>query len=790
MAGTFVLQVEVTTGGVTIGLATATVLVLLPVAFVALAVLILRDRSDAPTDDRSRRLLFFSRTVVVTCLLVAGAGPYYLTTERAVTDPRVTMMVDESRSMDVFDVDADALATAIEAEGVPVERTTVGSENTSRPGDGVVASVERNGSVLLMTDGRATDGRSLEAAAEFARGLDATVSAVDLGSPTTERSVRVAGPEKTTVGVSNRFLVTVDGVEGDGPTGPANVTVTVDGETVATDTVSGTGNVEFEHAFETTGTHRVTVRIDAEDRLGANNVFHRTVRVVPPPSVLYVTGEKYPFGDLLERLYDVTVVGSVPADLSAYDAVVLQDVPADRIGDLDALRTFVADGNGLVVVGGENAFENGAYAESPFSGLLPVQPGEAVGAGVTVVVAIDVSGSTAEGMTVQKALALDVLSQLDLDDRVGVVAFDDRAYLVAQPQRLEDARPVLEDRIRRLVSGGGTSIAAGIDGAGELLGDAGGNVVLLTDGLDDSPAAESVARRLGNDGVRVITVGVGERIDERRLRAIADSSGGTYLRADETNRLRILFGDQPRPTGGPLTVVDDSHFITAGVDPTATPGRTHDVSVKRGADFLVASGTGAPAVAAWRFGLGRVVTVTSYGADGTLDGLLGAPDSLLLSRSVNWAVGDPERTATGVVSLPDTRVGDPTRAVYVGPERPAVEGARFVQTAPGRFEAPVVPDEPGFSTVLDDEFAVNYPVELAAFGVSSSVDRAVETTGGRTFGPDQAGAIAEFVTRQATVTREVRRSFGWIFLMIALVVYLVDVAARRLQLLGPGEPTE
>jgi hypothetical protein len=144
---------------------------------------------------------------------------------------------------------------------------------------------------------------------------------------------------------------------------------------------------------------------------------------------------------------------------------------------------------------------------------------------------------------------------------------------VAEPRRLGEFRPALKQRIRRLRIDGGTSIGAGLDGAGQLLGQ-GGTAILLSDGRDRFGGAPEAASRLRAQGTRVISVGVGEDVNENLLREVAArSDGGTYFRADETDRLRLLFGDDSREfQGRGLTVVDSTQFITRGVTLTAAPG--------------------------------------------------------------------------------------------------------------------------------------------------------------------------------------------------------------------------
>lgn len=772
------MAVESTVGDLVVGLQTPAALALAPVAAAALATLTYW-RADGTAGERSRRLLLLSRVVVAVLVVVAVAGPYTVATRETAGDPRVTLLTDDSDSTAVVS-DATGLAEDIEAAGVPARVVSVGNGSRSRVGDGVAANLRENGSVVVVSDGQVTGGQSLAEAGETARRLNATVSAVRVRPRTTERFVRVDGPSKTSAGVPATFLVTVGGVETEGSVG---VTVTVDGETVRTETLAnGSGTVEVENTFNRTGPHRVVARIDSDDRFDRNDVFRSTVRVVERPRVLYVSKGRYPLQGYLSELYDVTTASEVPSDLSGYYAVVVQDVPADGVGDVAALQEFVIDGGGLVTVGGPNAFDQGGYQGSTFGSLQPVGAGESGPGTARLVVAIDISGSTQEGLQTQKAIALDVLDQLGDENRVGLVAFNFQAYRVVSPAPLSENRDALADRIRRLESGGATDIAAGLRGAEEMLDGERGTAILVSDGVDSSQSVPAAADRLGRSNTPVIAVGVGERTNAAQLREIARLSGGSFLRADETQRLRILFGGSSRQFEGErLTVVDPNTFLTAGVELTASPGTANDVSTKASADLLVADPDGAPVLARWRYGLGRSASLTAYDDSGTLDGLLASPDSLLVTKTVNYAVGDPERLQTGVTEAADTRVGEPTTVVSRGPERPALQEVSFRRVGPDRYEATVVPDSPGFRPVAGTEFAANYPREYAAFGRSDALVRLVESTGGRTFEPDQAAAVAAFAREQAVSVREVRDSWTWLALVLALVGFLTEVVLRRVQ---------
>jgi hypothetical protein len=765
--------------GTVVGLERPALLVALPVA-VVLLVLLVRYRSTGTASKRSRRLLLASRVVVAALIVVAAAGPFTVVTMETQGDPTVSLLVDRSDSTAVSPDVAEGLATAIEDEGVPVTTSTIAQGTDSRIGDGVAANLRENGSVVVLSDGQVTGGGSLTETAEFARSLNATISTVRTEPARTERYVTLAGPSKASVGVESRFLVQVNGVQADSP---VSVTVSVDGEDVTTERLDeGTGSVPVSYTFEETGGHEITAEIDGSDVYPINDEALKTVRVVDQPRVLYVSRGNYSLQSYLTQLYDVETASSVPEDLEPYYAVVIQNVAAGDLGSVDELQRFVIDGGGLLMVGGPNSFENGGYANSSVAATLPVTFGESAPGSARIVMLIDVSGSAGTGMRIQKAIALDALSQLDDENTVGVVGFNYQAYGVVQPEPLSENRDTVEDRIRRLQAGGATNIANGLRGAEEMLGGQRGTVILVSDGGDTESRSAVVANALGRQGIRVIAVGAGRRVNEGVLRRIAEESGGNYFRADETERLRLLFGGGSRQFQGEgLTIVDSGNFITSGVTLESNPGRVNDVSMRPGANFLVAAPDGTPAVASWRYGLGRVATITTYGPDGGLDGLLQQPDSLLVTKSVNYAIGDPERKASGVTDVADTRVGEPTTVIYRGDSPPSDTDLPFTAVDEGVYRAQVTPTSVGFKSAVGATYAANYPAEYAGFGTSSALSDAVRATGGRQFERGQAAQIADFARQQATRIRDVRQTWDWVFLLAGLLLFVTEVVVRRLQ---------
>ena len=774
------LSVRTSFGDIVVGLNRPLALIALPIA-IAAVIGFINYRASGTASARSRRLFAISRITVIALLVFAAAGPFTVITMETTGDPSVSLLVDRSNSTAVGPNQTEELVEGIESEGIPATVSTIARGERSPIGDGIAANLQENGSVVVVSDGQATGGQSLSATAEFARSINATISTVAFDSTQTEQYVTLTGPSKTSVGVESQILTRVRGVEA---TDPVTVTVSIDGEQVTEETLdNGTGRIPVRHTFESVGAHRVTAAVENDDTYSQNNIARSTIRVVNKPTILYVSQGEYPLQSYLQQLYTVETASSVPETLDPYYAVVVQNTAADDLGNIERLQRFVIDGNGLLMLGGPNGFEGGGYDSSSIGTMLPVQVGEGTPGSARVILAIDVSGSTGSGMQIQKAVALNALGQLGDSTSVGVVGFNRQAYEVVGLEQLTENRDTTRQRIRQLRAGGGTNIANGLRGAEEMLDGQRGTVILISDGVDARSRATVVAESLGRRGVRVITVGAGQRVNEPLLEQIADISGGTYFQANETDRLRILFGGSGRQFDGEgLTIVDSGHFITSGAEVTATPDQVNDVSVRPGGTFLVAGSNGDPAVAAWRYGLGRVATITAYQSGGGLGGLLNEPDSLLVTKSVNYAIGNPERKTTGVTGADDTRVGSPATITYRGDSPPTNTSASFRAVRDGVYRASVTPETEGFKEISGATYAANYPAEYAGFGTAPALSEAVRATDGRQFEPSDTAEIAEFARQQSTQVRDVEQRWEWVLIILALIIFVTEVVIRRVQL--------
>ena len=166
-----------------------------------------------------------------------------------------------------------------------------------------------------------------------------------------------------------------------------------------------------------------------------------------------------------------------------------------------------------------------------------------------------------------KLAALDLVNQLQ-GDRVGLIAFAGRAFLQA-PLTIdyEAALESINDLDTKTIPEGGTNISAAIALAAQTFGkSATGNraLIIFTDGEELSGDAVKSAKAAADAGVHIFAVGVGtpegslipvtgengstafvkdaqgqvvkSKLDEKRLRDVAEATGGFYLHLENGPR--------------------------------------------------------------------------------------------------------------------------------------------------------------------------------------------------------------------------------------------------------------
>lgn len=163
-----------------------------------------------------------------------------------------------------------------------------------------------------------------------------------------------------------------------------------------------------------------------------------------------------------------------------------------------------------------------------------VEPVEGEAAMRNVICVVDESGSMDGEPLLNAQTALrGFINSLDVDLPMALVGFDDDARLLAE---MGSDTATLLAAVDLLGEGGGTEITAGLRTAIEAAEGREGSttVLLMTDG--QSSLDMSVVEQAAQLGMVVHTIGFGS-VDDNLLQTIADSTGGQYIRAEDSNEL-------------------------------------------------------------------------------------------------------------------------------------------------------------------------------------------------------------------------------------------------------------
>ncbi|MFC1722641.1 VWA domain-containing protein [Nanoarchaeota archaeon] len=754
---------------------------------------------------RLRIFVFLSRLLIFALLFIALADPFGEVKREIPGDLTLHLLMDNSTSMQLYDTDFIPQLREELEKRIPTKTAYISQPLESRIGDGILNNLEKDKNLLLITDGRNTQGTNLLDVLLFAGTLNSSVSAIDLNQIKEDISVTVKGPTKTIADVENTYRVKINRVLKDGSSlKNVRVTVGVDDEVVF-DGLTDQDTIPFKYNF-TDGYHRIVARLtlpaDTPDHFPENNVWYMTTHVIPKPKILLVTQAQTALSLVLDEIYEVTMSTSVPtskSELEKYYAVIIHDTPAAKLRDIDALVDFVIEGNGLFVIGGYNSFENGGYKGTMLESILPVNIGalEKKRGDANIVLVVDISGSTgyaygnaAKSLDVEKSLALSVINDINEGNRVGVVAFNDQAYLVNELEPLFVAKGKIIDKVSRLKDYGPTTLNVGLRGAFQLLRGATGskNVVWITDGVTLDPIdlgeTENIVKAMNAYGIKLYIIGTGRNTNEQYLSKMGAFGSGFYLKATDANRLKILFGEPEKKEVGTafsLFTLNPNHFITEDLEVSAVLYGYNQVVPKVNGNMLITTDSGEPAVVVWRHGIGRVAALTAFSSGNNLGELLDRKNSQLLTRIVNWAIADPERKNDFFVDVKGGRVNKTAEVIVRSKLFPKIKGLDFTKIEKNTYRAYYVSDTVGFKGVLGTIFGINYDWEYQYLGLNPELDALISSTKGKLFTPDQVDEIVEHVKSVSRRIITERTSFKNFFIAAALIFLALEIVIRRIR---------
>ncbi len=780
------------------------VLIAIPVVIIVLIILMKKsfirfknkeEKREYEKGKRGKRnLIIISRCIILLSLLIALSSPYTVKEEIVKGDYSLKILVDNSTSMDVFELSIVNELTKKLQDKIPVATREIASGTDSSIGDALINNMQGDDNILLVSDGQNNRGKELGDVMFFANLLNTTVSALNLNPVKDDYSVAIEGPSQAITGTENTFYIRLNKVRN--PPDYA-VSVAVDGTPV---TLAKTGEnlFEFTEIFSQ-GYHKITATINSNDYFEGNNVYYKTLHVLPKPKVLYVTEKSSRLLDMLKKTYTLYEKEYLPDDLSDYSSVIIDDISIDKLEDnVDLLSDYVIEGNGLFVIGGESSFDRGGYANSLFETLLPVRVGEAGKGGelsTNIVFVIDISESTGLGfgkrsaskkVDVEKSLAIEILNGISLYDRVGAVAFNHKAYRLSKLGMLAENKGNITKKISSLHDTGGTVVYAGLRQAEFMLRSALGskNIILISDGVDSIPGLSvNIAKELAEKGVRIYSIGVGEGTNSAFLQTLSLETGGTYFEPTETQKLKILFGEREEIPPGDiesLVLFNANHFITQGINLNADATGYNLVVKKSAAQMLVSMGDGKPILSVWRYGLGRVVALSTDDGEKWASQLLSRENSKLFTRALNWAIKDPQRNLKFNIRVKDTHLGDTSTIVIYSDKKPVSKEVDFEKIEENKYMAYYTPEETGYREFFNALIATSYNTEYQNLGLNPDLRDLTAITGGKMFDIDDADELVDFIKANSIRKKTTPLYIRWPFIIFALAILLTEIFLRRI----------
>ncbi|MBN1918359.1 MAG: VWA domain-containing protein [Verrucomicrobia bacterium] len=619
------------------------------------------------------------------------------------------------------------------------------------------------GRILVLSDGRwTTTDPASTASRAAARGIGIDYRLLERSTAGDVAIVRLDVPNSVSPGESFTMTAWIYSPV------PQSITYRLEHGTTALaagtrDVPSGLSRLVFRDTAAESGTnaYRFSVAGNGDDPMPENNVAKILVGVSGPRPVLCVSGS--PDSGLPKLLQDggldmkhgdlATQVWTLE-ELSNYSAVMLENVPAQAIGErgMETLAAWVKEtGSGLMLTGGMNAYGPGGYYQSPLEAIMPVTMElrlEHRGLPLAIVVALDRSGSMMApvgGGRTKMDLAnrgtAEALRMLGPSDEFGCIAVDSAPHVICRFGPVAD-KAAIQSRILKIASmGGGIFIFEALKAASEMILKAKAetrHIILFADAADSEEPGLYVdlirALREARTTVSVIGLGTEHDCDAGLLKDIAQRGGGRcYFTQDATTLPRLFAQDTIVVARSAFVGKSTPVRITAGLK-TLT-GRSFETMPGVGgynlcylrprANLAVATTDRykAPLVASWHAGIGRVLCYTGE-ADGKYTGEMARWPIVgdFYSSMVRWTAGDPHALPGNMLLTQRLRRGVCVIELHLDPEREAeplteLPVVRTLRGKPG--ESPAADETVTMQWTTADTLAVEVPLHGGETSLSS-----------------------------------------------------------------------
>ena len=689
--------------------------------------------------------------------------------------------------------------------------------------------------IVLLSDGNATAGDALKAAASLKGNVEVLTAPLPVRTDPEVQVSAVTAPAQVLQGEPFNVEVLIDSNHDDdkGQIEVYRGDIKVAGQPMKLK--KGENRVVLKQTIDLGGLTPITARLKGYNDTLLDNPTATSAWYLRPASrgVLLVESDPDQAKHLTWALeeqnmqVDVRPPRGAPdnlAELQNYDLLVLSNVPATALSlrQMEVARTYVQDlGGGLIMLGGDQSFGLGGYYKTSLEEILPVRSDfekEKEKPSLAMMLVIDKSGSMGgEKIEMAKEAARAAVELLGPSDKVGVLAFEGENFWVSEMHPCSDKGFVL-DRIASLEAGGGTVMAPAMEEAHETLRSTVAklkHMIILTDGISSPGDFEGIAQAMAADRITCSTVAMGGDADQSLLEEIARLGNGRSYVADDPAQVPQIFAketvtasksainEQPFP---PTVVrstqvlaeirLDEAPFLLGYVVTRAKPT----------AEVVLATESGDPLLAWWRYGLGMTAAFTSDAKARWAAEWLNWPQfGQFWAQVVRHCLRKAETKGT-VVQI--TRAGR-TAAITLDAIEPSgrylnraateltlvdpklsTQKIEMAQVAPGRYQAEFDTTQPGsyqlmFIQTRENQsigrqtrgLAVGYPDELRLRPTDTELLKAVALASGGQF---DVKPESVFAAPERSAPRAVSL---WPYLATAAVLlFVLDVALRRIDL--------
>ncbi|MFR1710517.1 MAG: VWA domain-containing protein [Clostridium sp.] len=579
------------------------------------------------------------------------------------------------------------------------------------------------------------------------------------------------------------------------------------------------------------------VTIDPEqDGISYNNEYTTYTNIVSKPEILVIEGSSGEGKGLEENLktigssYTTISANAAPRsinELIEYKGIFLCNTHVDDLpkGFLDNVESYVKDyGGAVITTGGDNSYALGGYKNSVFEELLPVssdKKGKNEIPEISLTLVLDRSSSmlSSDGgsfskINLAKEAATRSLDNLRESDSIGVVTFNTEYSWAVPMQKLSNKEEV-EEKISSIIAEGGTSIYSAVNEAYKKQKESNAkikHIILLTDGQDGMGQNEykDLINNIKNDKITLSTVSIGTDSNNQLLEWLSSNAGGRYYHSD-------MYTDVPRIFANEVLISTGEYLINEEFTPKISAN--HDIlknviedkkftsllgyvgtSMKSTATEIMSSHMDEPILAAWQYGIGRVVSFTSDVNGKWSKNLLAFEKTpQLFSNIISWTMIDYDNSGSLniVQEGSNAKVQYETNS-YKGDKR--VKGAytfeentteefEMKQISPGKYEGMVPMNKLGFySFNITEEvqgktiasqlggFAYQYSPEYKFQEPSNSLLALVEDTEGKII--SSVDDIYNIGSNKGYTNKNITN----LLLIIAMLLFLFDITYRRLGL--------